>query len=242
MPTIKFQLKNQGFTLVELLLAMVISSIILLALFVIFQFQQRHYSNQLEVTDIQQNIRAAMNIISRDVRMAGFDVDPSTGVAQIINAKNDLFYFTSDINEDGDTDDIGEHIAYDTYIAADGTLTLGRTSSNSTITVLQTLGRWEVTNPSHQPVAQNIENLEFFYLDENGNATTTENSVRTVIISILARSDLADPKFSNTQTYNPASNLAYYNTGTLSGRSWVKNDNYRRRMQTLRVECRNIGL
>jgi hypothetical protein len=99
-----------------------------------------------------------------------------------------------------------------------------------------------VTNPVHQSAAENIEHLEFLYLDKNGNVTTSEDQVRSVILTLVARSQQPDPNFTNSQTYTPASNIAFYNTGSLSGRTWVKNDSYRRRLQIARIECRNIGL
>lgn len=232
---------NNGFTLVELLVAMVISTIILMSVFLIYRYQQQHYLNQLEVTKIQQNIRGAMNLIGRDIRMAGFD-DPETPIAQIVNAEPDLFYFTYDNNEDGDVDDSCEHIAYDLYTAPDGKPTLGRTSNNGPITVTIIAGHAEVTNPSHQPAAENIEHLEFFYLDKDGKPTTDKNLVRSVVISMVAKADLPDPEFTNTQTYTPASNLVFYNTDTLSGLSWIKNDHIRRRFLTTRIDCRNMGI
>lgn len=235
-------LSNKGFTLVELLMSMLIFGIILMSVFVIYRVHQQHYTNQLSVTDMQQNSRVAINVLSRDIRMAGFD-DPDTPVAQIINAEQDLFYFTYDLNEDGDVSDAGEHIAYDLYTSADGTPTLGRTTNNAPITVTQiSPTHHEVTNPVHQPAAENIERLEFLYLDKNGNVTAAEDQVRSVVLTVVARDKWPSQDFTNNQTYIPASNLASYNTGTLSGRSWPSNDHYRRNIQTLRVECRNVGL
>lgn len=233
---------GKGFTLIELLISMAVSGIVLMTIFTIYKNQQQHYSNQLAVTSMQQNIRGAFNLMSHEIRMAGFDTfGESAGT--IKNVKSDLFYFTFDLNEDGDVTDAGEHIAYDLYTSADGKPTLGRTTNNSTIDIAYiSPGHWGVNNPVHQPVAENIEHLEFFYLDENGNATTEEDQVQTVVVTLVARAQQPDPKFHNTLAYNPASNLTFYNSGTLSGRSWVANDNYRRRLQTLRIECRNVGL
>lgn len=235
-------LSSKGFTLVELLMSMAIFGIILMAVFVIYKVHQQHYANQLSVTDMQQNIRVAINVMSRDIRMAGFD-DPDNPVAQIVNAEPNLFYFTNDLNEDGDVSDDGEHIVYSLYTSAGGTPTLGRTTNNAAISVSAIgAGNFQVTNPVPQAAAENIQNIEFFYLDKNGIVTTAEDQVRSVILTVVARNKFPDRDFSNTRTYNPASNLAFYNTGTLSGRSWTYNDNFRRDIQTLRVECRNVGL
>ena len=214
---------------------MVISGIVLMAVFNINRRQQEYYSAQLDVTEMQQNSRAAFNIITRDIRMAGFDA-PADSVAQIVQAEPDLFYFTFDLNEDGDVDDAGEHIAYDQYVDDDGVPVLGRTTHDSTI-VIENLGpdEWGVQTTAdheHQPAAMNIEHLHFHYLDSNGNPTTVEDQVQTVKVTIVARAEQADPDFSNIQTYTAGDDVT----------EWVKNDNYRRRMQIMTVECRNVGI
>ena len=222
----------KGFTLIELMLAMAISGIVLMAVFSIFRYQQQHYTAQLDVTEMQQNIRAALNIISRDIRMAGFD-DPNDPVAQIVSVKPDLFYFTFDLNEDGDVKDPREHIAYDRYDSGDGIPTLGRTTNSDTIEI-KNLGpsNWGVKSPAHQPAAEYIEHLNFYYLDTDGNPTTAADKVQTVVVTIVARAEQPDPRFKNTQTYTAGDGVT----------TWTKNDNYRRKMQILTVECRNVGL
>ncbi len=64
--------KSKGFTLIELLIAMAISGIVAGAIFTAFKSQQKSYLIQDQVAEMQQNLRAAMDIIARDVRMAGF--------------------------------------------------------------------------------------------------------------------------------------------------------------------------
>jgi prepilin-type N-terminal cleavage/methylation domain-containing protein len=66
------RLNNQGFTLTELLVAMAIASIVLSAIFVTFKSQQDSYVVQSQVAMTQQNVRGAMQLISRDVQMAGY--------------------------------------------------------------------------------------------------------------------------------------------------------------------------
>lgn len=64
--------KNQGFTIVELLVAMAIALVVLGAIFYTFKSQQDSYLVQSEVAAAQQNVRAAMHLISRDIQMAGY--------------------------------------------------------------------------------------------------------------------------------------------------------------------------
>jgi prepilin-type N-terminal cleavage/methylation domain-containing protein len=64
--------KNQGFTLVELLVAMAIATVILTAIFSTFKSQQDSYVVQSQLAMTQQNVRGAMQLISRDIQMAGY--------------------------------------------------------------------------------------------------------------------------------------------------------------------------
>jgi prepilin-type N-terminal cleavage/methylation domain-containing protein len=64
--------KNRGVTLIELLIALVISSILIGALYRTFIGQQKTYIVQDQVVDMQQNVRVAINKMMREIRMAGF--------------------------------------------------------------------------------------------------------------------------------------------------------------------------
>jgi prepilin-type N-terminal cleavage/methylation domain-containing protein len=63
---------NQGFTLTELLVAMAIATVVLSAIFLTFKSQQDSYVVQSQVAMTQQNVRGAMQLISRDIQMAGY--------------------------------------------------------------------------------------------------------------------------------------------------------------------------
>ena len=66
------QKQAQGFTLVELLIAMVISLIVMGAIYGTFKSQQDSFLVQSQVTSMQQNLRAGMYVMSRDIQMAGY--------------------------------------------------------------------------------------------------------------------------------------------------------------------------
>jgi len=63
---------NQGFTLVELMVAMAISLVVMGAIFLTFKSQQDSYVIQEQVSAMQQNLRAAMYMLTRDIQMAGY--------------------------------------------------------------------------------------------------------------------------------------------------------------------------
>ena len=64
--------KDKGVTLIELLIALVISSILIAAVYRTFIGQQKTYTVQEQVVDMQQNVRVAINKMMREIRMAGF--------------------------------------------------------------------------------------------------------------------------------------------------------------------------
>ena len=62
--------KNAGFTLIELLIALVLSIVIVGAVYATFNSQQKSFSLTNQKMDMQQQGRAAMNLLMRDLRMA----------------------------------------------------------------------------------------------------------------------------------------------------------------------------
>lgn len=220
---------GQGFTLVELLVAMAIGTIVLASIYGAYLVQQRHYIAQSQVAEMQQNIRAGMNLITRDIRMAGYDPSGEAN-AKIERIEQDLLYVTIDTNGDGKVDDAGEHIVYDLYTSpTTGFATLGRATNDVSIAITDKGGgHYEATNPAHQAAAQVIEALQFDYYDKDNAVTVDQDKVTTIVVSMLARAEQEDPNFTNAATYP-------------IGGPWPKNDNYRRRFHQMTVQCRNIG-
>jgi type IV pilus assembly protein PilW len=70
---------SKGITLIELLVVLVICAVLVGGIYRVFISQTRAYSLQDQVVEVQQNTRAAMEILIRDLRMAGYDDDRSTG-------------------------------------------------------------------------------------------------------------------------------------------------------------------
>ena len=68
---------ERGFTLVELLIAMTIGLIILTALSSTFLMQRKIYDVQEQVAEMVQNARAAMDMMTREIRMAGYGAPTS---------------------------------------------------------------------------------------------------------------------------------------------------------------------
>ena len=208
----------RGFTLVEILVAMVLSGLVLSGIYSTYQSQQRSYILQDQIAQMQQNLRAAMYLMTRELRMAGFD--PSNKAGAGIVAKSDTsLRFTKDDNGNGTvTDpvaDPGEDLTYSLY-TSDG---------------IQKLGRKNPTQ--NQPVAENIEALWFVYLDEDNVETATLTNIRSVEITLVARAGRETKDYINTMTY-------FNKSGTIPFGPY--NDGYHRRVLSEQVNCRNLGL
>lgn len=69
------RLNRKGVTLIELLIALVICGMVAAGIYQVFIAQSKAYTVQEQVTEVQQSVRSAMEIMLRDLRMAGFDND-----------------------------------------------------------------------------------------------------------------------------------------------------------------------
>ena len=110
---------KSGFTMVELLGFLAISSIVFSLMYQVYAAQLKSHTTQQELVEMQQNMRAAMYLMEREIRMAGYG--PEGGVADpaFTTAHIDSITFAMDINEgntfgvsDGDTGSPGEIITY----------------------------------------------------------------------------------------------------------------------------------
>lgn len=90
---------------------MVIASFATAAIIMAFRSQDASSIVQETVTSMQQNTIAAMDIMSQELRMAGYD-PTGTGTPGFITASSSLIRFTADLNGDGDVNDANEDISY----------------------------------------------------------------------------------------------------------------------------------
>ena len=177
---------------------------------------------------MQQNIRAGLDFMTRDIRMMAFG-----SLGDIIAATGTSLRFTMDLNEDGDVFDPEEDLTYSLYIDGSGKQNIGRMDNTSGL-------------PQNGAVAENIDRIEFYYTLDDGSQTTTPTAVnlvniRSVTISILARADRPDRTFINSTVYTAASNTVWdLNGGGVFGNAAM--DNFRRRLLTSTIQCRNMGL
>ncbi len=205
---------NRGFTLIEILMALAITSIVSASIYSALHMQQKTHLAQKQAVDMQQNLRAGLIIMSEEIRMAGYD-PAGINDAGIVTAgdgsdgKNRLkfTYFNPNAAGDGtnndndpttaDADEKLQAVEYYLYDSlGDGTMDLGRRNG----------ARLDA-------IARNIQTLKFIYFDKNGNITAEVSDIRSVQITIETRTNVNERNYVNSS-----------------------------RSLTTTVKCRNLGL
>lgn len=82
---IRTLLNKTGITLIELLVVLVICGLVVAGIYRVFVAQTRAYTIQDQVVEVQQSIRSAMEILLRDLRIAGYDNDSVNSKISIAN-------------------------------------------------------------------------------------------------------------------------------------------------------------
>ena len=88
---------ERGFTLVELMIALLISLIIMAGVSYVFISHSRQYSQQDDIAAMQQNLRGILLVMPAEFRLAGCD-PRKANVGEILTATETEFAFTADIS------------------------------------------------------------------------------------------------------------------------------------------------
>ncbi len=237
---ISINTSQKGFTLIELMVGMAIASVVMAAIFTFYQNQLKSHITQEELVDMQQDARVSMYMMTREIRMAGYD--PANTGATIRTANAGQIAFDSDDNDDGAIDVNSERFYFGLSNDADGDGVADGTPCNLE------RGSWDNGfNPvGLSPVALNIDALNFVYLDGagtvldddgNGNVTASMAAIRSVQITLVAR---AGEQLRGLM-YRDAGNRSYTNQqGTVL--LDAPDDGFHRIRLTAAVKVRNLGL
>ncbi|UCE64635.1 MAG: prepilin-type N-terminal cleavage/methylation domain-containing protein [Nitrospirota bacterium] len=173
--------KNRGFTLVEVVLALALSSFTLGVIYHLYLYQVKNQAIRENILDMQQQARAALDLVSRELQMAGLD---PRGVNRDALKGNDFFGITFDLSE----------LAIHADLNGNGV----PTDSNESIVISHdsdTMTLRRNTGGGRQPVSENIETFSVKYFDREGKITTHSENIRQVEVSITARTEKADPQY-----------------------------------------------
>ena len=174
-----YLLKSEtGMTIVELLITLAVGAIIIAVIYSIYISQIQGQATQRAALEMQQGLRAALIIMEREIRTAGAD---PLGIANtgVEFADFNDFHFTHDIRGAGDMEPDGNHDDPDENI-------------RYCITGNGHLGRATAGSNTFQPILDNVDALNFVYLDRAGNRLNTPiadnnlNRIRQVQVTIVA--------------------------------------------------------
>jgi len=160
-------MKQTGFTLIELMIAMCLSLLVIAPVVSLFVHLGRSYTTQEAAAGVQQDVRAAIDFMLHDLRMAGLDplgsADTGIEIADILKIR-----VTSDRNLNGTIDEADDESVTYSYDSGNNRLNqiLYEDSGNEDIRILM----------------EDVTDLTFAYLDVNSAATATLADIRSIEI------------------------------------------------------------
>ena len=175
----------RGFSLVEMMIAMAVALVVLGAMYGTFTIQNKTFTNQEEVVAMQQSVRAGMDMMAREIGMAGYDpaglncskCSPPTYIFFGVTVNTSQLQIQADLNGIGAIDATSqENIIY----AFDAT--------NKQIT--------RYIGAGAQSFVENVDAFTFEYLKSDGTTATTSSDVHQIRITITGRTAKPDPSYS----------------------------------------------
>ncbi|HOI95962.1 MAG TPA: prepilin-type N-terminal cleavage/methylation domain-containing protein [Syntrophobacter fumaroxidans] len=232
--------QKDGFTLVELMVALALSGLVIAAVYKTLSSQQRVYTAQEQVVSTQQELRAGMEYVVRDLRMSGYNPHSIESTFGISAVTADSITFATDYDGDGirnvtpptvKTDPKVELISYICSSAG-----LERRENNVA---------YSDATPSTYGylLADNVVALDLVYLDRNGavlalplTSSTQIASITAVQITMVVRAGTKEKGFKDTTQYKNQQNTVVFTPATAPDPDEV---NRRHRLLTTTVWLRN---
>ncbi len=157
---------NSGFTIAEVLVALAIMLVVMGGIISLFASLGRSYTTQNVAAGVQQVARAGIDIMAREIRMAGFNPLNINSIG-IVDALPNRIRFQYDTNLSG---------MIETGAKEDVAYLLN--ASNQLI-------RQRDNNPgTNISLVDNVDDLQFRYLDADDADTTVLSAIRSVEISL----------------------------------------------------------
>jgi type IV pilus assembly protein PilW len=194
MKTIK-RIDTKGMTLIELLVGLILCGIVIAGIYRLFVVQSKAYTVQDQVVEVQQSIRSAMEVLLRDLRMAGYDSD---SINSKISIANHILPGDHTVTINYEYDDTHRHEM--TYALVNGNLT-------RQLTIFPDLGPSSSTT---ETILENVDALDFFYGVDDGddgdamnrwanNVADIQLNEKVVAVRILltAKPDQTNPDVKN---------------------------------------------
>jgi prepilin-type N-terminal cleavage/methylation domain-containing protein len=147
-------IKNRGFSLVELMIAMAITLILMGLATTLFAGALGTRSRESRKTDAITSARAALSALSREISNSGYGLT-NNGIVTADSGTQTIHFRANLYNEDYTTDSVGEDV---TYFFDSATQSIVRYDPNTT--------------PSTSVIVNRISNVTFSYYDYIGGSST----------------------------------------------------------------------
>jgi type IV pilus assembly protein PilW len=230
---------RSGFTLIELMVAMFISTVVIGLIVATLFSQQKNHVTQDALVDMQQSMRAAFEVMGSDLKMAGYDPTGNAGATFLVADRSEL-QLQMDLNGDGDFTNIGPPVTPDTGELIRYALTNDADRDGVADGTPCDLGR-ELDGSGLQVLAENIDSLNFVYFDRNGTVLPTpvadRSQISSVQVTIIARSGRTVPVL----FIRHHDTTVYHNRQGATVLS-APNDDFRRFAIMHEFKCRNLQL
>lgn len=197
---------TRGFTLIEILLALVVSGIALLAVGTFFTAQSKVIITQDQVVDLQQRLRVSVLTMERDIRQIGLNPGALTkDKAQADGVDNNC---SGEVDEADDPStpfvDESEAIGIKAVFPDRMVFTMDAdgdgTSCGAGETITYSLNGAALQRNAKQ-VDADIDVLNLVYLDKTGTPASSIEGVRAVQVVIIARTKREDPAYHNAKSH-----------------------------------------
>jgi Tfp pilus assembly protein PilW len=162
---------DTGFTLAELVMAMGIMVIVVAAIISLFTSLNRMYTTQGVAAGVQQVARTGIDIMTRNIRMAGFNPLNINPIG-IVQADSNIIRFQYDTNGSGtiDTNATGKDNEDMAYLLNGNNQLIRQLNGKPT---------------SNQTLVDNVSALTFNYFDEDGETVVADPAaIRSVEVSL----------------------------------------------------------
>lgn len=173
-----------GFTLIEMMVTIAISMMVIAGVAGTFTAQTRQNKAEEEISQMHQNVRGALDLITHELMQAGYKA-PGGSVTGVTYNTTQLL-IQADHDGDNTIDTGNTSLEYITYVYD---------ATNKRIT--RKLG----SSGTAEIVADNITQFDFAYKQADGTAATSSPTIRKVTITITGRTQHADPSYSTNSGY-----------------------------------------
>ena len=238
---------QRGLTLVEAMIAMTIFVLVVAGIYTTFTLQQESYLQTESHVTMVQEARAAQFFLARDVKMAGYDPTTYARTGFVLSNEAEV-EISMDIAANGDKNNV-ESTRF-ALTDDDGMLEDGICPDGVTCRLSREWCSEDGTCGGLQPIAENVEALEFCYIIANTQVTKTPTAIErpritSVFVSLLMRQTYRTQRYEDTDVYMPASGneeLTPLFTGNRSEGWGPFNDQHHRKLVIFEVKSRNIGM